>query len=176
MSSSHASEIVGPSRPLVIKGTERIESIVIRGGDVRRESGLYTPTVSRILRRDFNVTSVKLFFYCKRTDNVSVAKEFLCRLAEEADALENLARPYEMPEGLPFSVCTMRIISDEAQTLFDALHTADRSLFKLMHSPLTEVACEQLIPFMRVYNTLRQRAFGYPVRRPVELDVEDIGQ
>lgn len=167
---SASPSIVGTSRPLVIKGTERIESIVVPAdNDMRRESQLYTPLVSRILRRDFNVTSVKLFFFCKRSpSNHQLITHLLHRVTEEADVLANMAMPYELPRAEPFSVCTMRVITDEAFALFDALHTMDRSLFKLLNSPMGDLAFDNLTPFMRAYNTLRQKAFGYDVRRPAE--------
>jgi hypothetical protein len=64
----------------------------------------------------------------------------LLNLQAKVDRLEDIARPYEMPSSAPAATCSMRIISDEEQLLFDALISADHSLHKLMHSPLAEVA------------------------------------
>jgi hypothetical protein len=76
-------------------------------------------------------------------------------------SLEDLARPYELPEATPAATCTMRIISDEADLLFDALITADRALYKLMHSPMAEVAEENMGPFLRSFTILRKEVFGF---------------
>ncbi|GAA0431967.1 hypothetical protein ACFOY5_20635 [Massilia aurea] len=51
----------------------------------------------------------------------------------------------------------MRIISDEADLLFDALITADRAL----HSPMAEVAEENMGPFLRSFTILRKEVFGF---------------
>lgn len=164
---------VAPSRSLVIKGTDRIEAINVRE-DVRLEARLYTPTINRLLRRDFNLTSVKLFFYCKGGDfRKARAQHYLQDLLEEAAAVENQARSYEMPACPPLSVHTMRIISDEARMLFEALHVADRAIFKLQSSPMGEMIEETLIPFMRVYTTLRQKVFGFSVQARERRDEDE---
>lgn len=55
----------------------------------------------------------------------------------------------------------MRIIFDEAQLLFDALISADRSLHKLMHSPLAEVTEDNMGPFLRTFTVLRKEVFSF---------------
>lgn len=153
-------------QPLVVKNVERIEAIIIPGEDRRREAVLYTYVFSRIMRRDFNLTSVKLFFFCKKDDQRQLVRHHLLSLKEEAIALSDVAHRYEMPRGQVFSSTVMRIITDEADQLFDALLLADRSLHKLMQSPMAEVAEDNLIPFMRAYNSLRQKVIGFPPRTP----------
>lgn len=153
-------------QPLVVKNVDRIEAIVVPGEDRRRDAVLYTYVFSRIMRRDFNLTSVKLFFFCKKDDQRQLVRQHLLSLKEEAIALSDLAHRYEMPRGQVFSSTIMRIITDEADQLFDALLLADRSLHKLMQSPMAEVAEENLIPFMRAYNSLRQKVIGFPPRPP----------
>jgi hypothetical protein len=158
----HTTPEVGKTgNPLVIKGVERIEATNVPGEDVRRDAELYTYVLSRVMRRDFNLTSVKLFWYVKGYHRRIKAKEMLHDLMAEAERLEDLARPYEKPACAPAATCTMRIISDEANLLFDALITADRALHKLMHSPLAEVAEENTAPFMRSFTSLRRVVFGY---------------
>ena len=149
---------------LVVKNVERIEAIIVPGEDRRREAVLYTYVFSRLMRRDFNLTSVKLFFFCKKEHQRQLARQQLRSLKEEAIALADLAHRYEMPRGQVFSSTLMRIITDEADQLFDALLLADRSLHKLMQSPMAEVAEDNLIPFMRAYNSLRQKVIGFPPR------------
>lgn len=151
---------------LVVKNVERIEAIKVPGEDRRREAVLYTYVFSRLMRRDFNLTSVKLFFFCKKDDQRQLVRQHLLGLKEEAIALSDIAHRYEMPRGQVFSNTRMRIITDEADQLFDALLLADRSLHKLMHSPMAEVAEENLVPFMRAYHSLRQKVIGFPPRTP----------
>lgn len=153
-------------QPLVVKNVDRIEAIIVPGEDRRRDAVLYTYVFSRIMRRDFNLTSVKLFFFCKKDDQRQLVRQHLLSLKEEAIALSDLAHRYEMPRGQVFSSTVMRIITDEADQLFDALLLADRSLHKLMQSSMAEVAEDNLIPFMRAYNSLRQRVIGFPPRMP----------
>lgn len=155
----------GRERPLVTKGTDRIEAIMLTTQDVRREATLYTYVFSRAMRRDFNVTSVKLFFFCKSRDGRRAVQELLKDLADEARSLTDLAHRFEMPDIPSFSTCTMRIVSDEADSMFQSLVLADRALHKILHSDLAEPAEENAIPFFRAYTHLRQCVFGFP-RRP----------
>jgi hypothetical protein len=150
----------GPeSRPLVIKGIERIEAIVLRHDDVRRHAQLYTHGFGRTLRRDFNVTSVAIFFARMNPDLRQGIWFLLDRLTEEARLLEDLARPYEMPRGPALTTCPMRIICDEADVLFDALHLADRSLFKIIRMHEANLTEEELAdPVM--YKAARRRIAG----------------
>jgi len=160
-------ELGRTGNPLVIKGVARIESIVLSREEVRLDAEVRSHVISRVMRRDFNLTSVKLFWYTKRYTCRKVAREMLDDLQAEAERLEDLARPYEMPAGPAAATCSMRIISEEAQLLFDALMLADRSLYKLMHSPLAEVAEENMGPFMRSFTILRKQVFGFvDDRRP----------
>jgi hypothetical protein len=152
----------GAGQPLVVKNVERIEAIIVPGEDKRRDAVLYTYVFSRMMRRDFNLTSIKLFFFCKKDDQRQLVRQHLLSLKEEAIVLADSAYRYEMPRGQVYSSTVMRIITDEADQLFEALLLADRSLYKLMHSPMAEVAEENLIPFMRAYNSLRQKVIGFP--------------
>ena len=154
-------ELGKTGNPLVIKGVERIESIVIKGEDRRRDAELYSHVISRVMRRDFNLTSVKLFWYTKGFHRRGTARRMLLDLQAEAERLEDLVRPFEMPDGTPAATCTMRIISNEAELLFDALLLADRSLRKLMHSPMAEVAEDNMTPFLRSFTLLRKEVFGF---------------
>lgn len=158
----HTTQEVGRTgNPLVIKGVERIESIVLQRDDVRLDTELRSHVISRVMRRDFNLTSVKLFWYTKGYSRRQTARRMLQDLQAEAERLEDLARPYEMPIGPVAATCSMRIISDEAQLMFDALMLADRSLHKLMHSPLAEMAEDNMGPFLRSFTVLRKEVFGF---------------
>jgi len=144
------------SRPLVIKGVERIERIVLRHNDVRRYAQLYTHGFGRTLRRDFNVTTVAIFF-ARMNPEVRESIWFLLdRLIEEARLLEDLARPYEMPREPALTTCPMRIICEEADVLFDALHLADRSLFKILRMHEANLTQEELAD-PALYKTARRR-------------------
>lgn len=156
------------AQQLTIKNVDRIEAIQAPGGDKRCEAALYTWEYSRVMRRDFNLTSVKLFFFCKKPGGLLAARDLLRTLTEEAQVLEDMALRYEMPAAPVFCTCVMRILTDETQQLFDALVTADRAFHKLKNSPMGEVAEDNLIPFMRAYNALRQKVIGFPNRPPAD--------
>jgi hypothetical protein len=159
----HTTPEVGKTgKPLVIKGVERIEAIILQDEDCRRDAELYSHFFSRVMRRDFNLTSVKLFWYTKGFHRRAKAKSLLQDLMAEAQRLEDMARPFEWPEeSQPAATCTMRIVCDSADLLFDALITADRALHKLMHSEYAEVAEENATPFMRAFTALRKDVFGF---------------
>jgi hypothetical protein len=158
------------AQQLAVKNVDRIEAINAPGGDKRCEAALYTWEYSRIMRRDFNITSIKLFFFCKKPGGLLVARDLLRSLTEEAQVLEDIALRYEMPDEPVYCSCVMRILTDETQQLFDVLVTADRAFHKLKNSAMGEVAEDNLIPFMRTYTALRQRVIGFPKRQPVEGD------
>jgi len=158
-------ELGRTGNPLVIKGVQRIESIVLQRTEIRLDAELRSHVISRVMRRDFNLTSVKLFWYTKGYTRRQSARRILNELHAEAERLEDMARPYEMPTCTPAATCTMRIISDEAQLLYDALMLADRSLHKLMHSPLAEVAEDNMGPFLRSFTALRNVVFGFKRQR-----------
>lgn len=166
-------ELGRTGNPLVIKGVARIESIVLSREEVRLDAEVRSHVISRVMRRDFNLTSVKLFWYTRSYPRRKVARGMLDDLQAEAERLEDLARPYEMPAGPAAATCSMRIISDEAQLLFDALMLADRSLYKLMHSPLAEVAEENMGPFMRSFTILRKQVFGFLDDRRQRASIQD---
>lgn len=159
----HTTPEVGKNtgNPLVIKGVERIESIILPGDDIRLDAELYSHLLSRVMRRDFNFTSVKLFWYTKGFHRRLHARSMLHKLTGEAERLEDMARPYDMPEGTPAATCTMRIVSEEAELIFHALVKADRALHTLMHSPLAKVAEENMGPFLRVFTLLRKEVFRF---------------
>jgi hypothetical protein len=159
-------EPANAGQQLAIKNVDRIEAIKVDGEDRRCEAELYTWVFSRLMRRDFNLTSVKLFFFCKKQGKHEVARDLLMNLTEEARVLEDMALRYEMPAAPVFSACVMRILTDEAQELFDALVTVDCALHKMMHSPMAEVAEANLVPFMRAYTALRQKVFGFSKHAP----------
>lgn len=158
----HTTQEVGKTgQPLVIKGVERIEAIILQRPDVRMDAAILTHVFSRTIRRDFNLTSVKLFWYTKARDRRLAAQAMLQDLVEEAQVLEDMARPYEMPEERSAAAtCQLRIISDEAELLFSSLMKADRALYKLLHSPLAEVAEDNAAPFLRALSALQRRVFG----------------
>lgn len=144
------------TRPLVIKGVERIERIVLRHDDVRRPAQLYTHGFGRTLRRDFNVTTVAIFFARMNPELRETIWFLLDRLTEEARLLEDLARPYEMPQEPALTTCPMRIICEEADVLFDALHLADRSLFKILRMHEANMTQEELAD-PALYKAARRR-------------------
>jgi hypothetical protein len=102
-----------------------------------------------------------------------ITRRMLLELQAEADRLEDLARPYEMPSSAPAATCSMRIIFDEAQLLFDALILADRSLHKLMHSPLAEVTEDNMGPFLRTFTVLRKEVFSFFDNAPQRADAQE---
>lgn len=159
----HTTQELGVTgQPLVIKGVERIEAIILQRPELRMDVEINTHIFSRIVRRDFNLTSVKLFWYTKAYDRRNMAQALLQDLADEAQALEDMARRYKMPtERKVAATCQFRIISDESELLLRALMQADRALHKLMHSELAEVAEDNLGPFHRSLTALRRKVFGF---------------
>lgn len=158
-------EIGATGQPLVLKGVDRIAAVDVDRPNQYRSAVLYTHVFSRLMRRDFNLTSIKLLAYTKFDYRRRKAVALLLDLRDEARLLEDLALPYDMPNLPVAATCPMRIISDEAEMLFDAMIVADRALHKLMHSPYAEVAQENLGPFLSCYAALRREAIGFLRKR-----------
>lgn len=149
------------ARSLVIKGVHRIEAITPPWKVELRPIEIYTHTFSRVVRRDFNLTCVKLFWFVKQGQQREEVRPLLHNLLDEARALENLARSLDMPSTAVAVSCALRIISNEAEMLCDALTTADRALHKINHSALAEMAEETLAPFLRSFCIVRRLVFGF---------------
>lgn len=148
-----ASHVVLTEQGLKLKGVEKIHRIRC---DARyQDVVLQTWQFGRIVRRDFNLLSYKLFFAMLRDDQRRKIRQLFHNLMEEAEVLEALARRYELPESSDPTALNLRIVSEESLRLLEALQAADKALFKLKNSEMTEVAEENCTPFFVAYHRLK---------------------
>ena len=145
---------------LVIKGVEIIERIHTRY-HVHERHAFHSWQCSRIVRRDFNITTAKMVMYGKTSaGRFHQIGQMLLDLTAEADALENMARKYEMPRHIPATSLELRIVSEQAHAVYAALVTVDRALSKLLHSEMAQVAEANCEAFFRSFGRLKGLVFG----------------
>lgn len=145
--------------PLVVKGAERLNALVGPDFGTQQTVTMFSPAVCRLMRRDFNLTSVRLYWM----DAASRAKlaQPLQALMKEAESLQDMVALDAFGPAFPVAVCKMRIVSEEAKVLFDALVIADLAHAKMLQGPLSEVSDVYMGRFFRSYGHFRCQVFGY---------------
>lgn len=143
---------------LVMRGVVRIEAIRSQF-EKRVDIQFKTWQFCRDMRRDFNLLAAKMFFKCKKDNQRRIIRAMLADLAEEVEVLVNLGRKYESPANVTGTTLSLRIISEEAETLADLMQQADHVLCKLMHSEMAEVAEDQCTSVGVKYKKLKKYAF-----------------
>lgn len=145
--------------PLVVKGGERLDALVGPDCGVHQGATMFSPAVCRLMRRDFNLTSVRLYWM----DAAARARlaQPLKALRKEAESLQDMVALDSFGPAFPVAACQMRIVSEEAQALFDALVIADLAHAKMLQGPLNEVSDVYMGRFFRAYGHFRNQVFGY---------------
>lgn len=138
---------------LTLKGVEKIQRI--RCDASYQDVVLHTWQFGRIVRRDFNLLSYKLFFAVRRDEQRRKIRSLLDDVVEEAEVLDTMTRRYELDKPSDSTVLNLRIVSDESQRLLEALQTGDKALSKLKNSEMAEVAEENCIPLFAAYHRLK---------------------
>lgn len=145
--------------PLVVKGADRLDALPLQGPPVRQTLNMYSPAICRLMRRDFNLTSLKLFWMDDLTR--TRLRSQLNDLVKEATMLHDMVALDAFGPAFPVAACQMRIVNDQAQILFDALATADMAHAKMLQGPLSEVSDVYMGRFFRAYGAFRVQVFGF---------------
>jgi hypothetical protein len=147
---------------LVLKGVRRIEAIVSPEVDERLKAVLHTHTFSRMVRRDFNITSVKMYWAAKSFPKRVAIIKGLDHLDAAVLQLEELAKPLGSPVLPVSALCPLRIISTESKRLLSILLRADLALYSLAGSYRSDAVDRKLGPTLRAYVDLRAEIFNFP--------------
>lgn len=146
---------------LIMKGIDRIEAINTPSEE-RTQANFRSWQMSRVVRRDFNLLTAKMFVLCLNPSNLQKIRPMLLDVQEEAEALNNMALRYEMPKDLPVTTLPLRIVSDQARRLYEAIAIVDWALAKLLKSEMSEVAVDNCAPFFKAYGRLKNFIFYRP--------------
>lgn len=138
---------------LTLKGMEKIQRINCDAS--QKDVLLRTWQLSRIVRRDFNLLSYKLFFALRRREVAQRVRRALDDLVEEADVLANMTRKEKLPTPDESTLLNLRIVNADCDRLIDALITADRALAKMKESDMAEVADDNCSRFYIAYARLK---------------------
>lgn len=149
--------------PLVVKGADRLDALPLQGPDVRETINMFSPAICRLMRRDFNLTSIRLFWMDDTAR--SRLRSPLNDLVKEALAIQDMVALDAFGPAFTVATCQMRIVNDLAQVLFDALATADLAHAKMLQGPLNEVADIYMGRFFRAYGAFRFQVFGFGPKR-----------
>lgn len=149
----NGSDAVLTEQGLKLKGVEKIHRIHCDAS--YQDVVLQTWQFGRIVRRDFNLLSYKVFFAVRRDDQRRKIRHLVDNLVEEAEVLEALVRRYELAKTSDQTILNLRIVSDESLRLLKTLQAADKALSKLKNSEIAEVAVENCTPFFVAYHRLK---------------------
>jgi hypothetical protein len=126
---------------LIIKGRSQIESV--NAQDAQRVlTTIRTWHCSRLLRRDFNTLTVKIFWACRNSGKRRQIRDLLSDLADEAYVIGRSVTGARNADVV-HTTLTLRVISFEAQVLYDSVMLVDRSLSTLLEMQPPESATEQ---------------------------------
>lgn len=138
---------------LALKGVEKIRRINCDATE--KDVILRTWQFGRIIRRDFNLLSYKMFFAMRRHELRMRVKPALDDLVEEADVLDAMTRKSELPTPDQSTFLNLRIVSGDTERMLDALLTADRALAKMNMTEMAEVADENCSRMYMAYARLK---------------------
>jgi hypothetical protein len=140
-------EVVGRTEEtengLRIKGQSRIESIRTND-DKRLTVEIRTWHCSRLLRRDFNLLSYKMFHACQSSYRKRRVRELVFDLQEAAFKVQR-----QVPDGVSgqriHSTMNLRLVSAESNTVFEAVVAVDHALSHMIEAGLSEGRQDQAI-------------------------------
>lgn len=145
-------------RSLVIKGVERIESIVTRD-DERVPATLATWQCSRLVRRDYYLMCYKMFLLSRKETAGQRIERRLRDLTLEELAISALATTPVVIDNADASTFTIRVVSSEARVLLNVLLSFDQALSNLIEVHGTTEAMEMCAAFFAAFGRLKQALF-----------------
>jgi hypothetical protein len=154
---------------LIVRDVERINRIHCdaRNIDVAPRSW----QCSRWIRREFNLVSYKMFFVMRNPSARRKVRQLLDDVREEADVLESMARKYELPDIAAQAPLHLRLVSNEAEILIDAVMAVDKAIVKLKAQERPDDIDNSSNVFFAACARLKKCVLDYN-RRPGDLSVE----
>ncbi len=145
----------------VLKGVDLVEAIYTKYEERTKASCLYWQN-ARILRRDFNLLTAKMFFKTRNPKLRGKIWEMIRSMQDEAERLTDMARKYEMPTGIVAAPVPVRLISREAKAILEAIATADRAWVKMNRGGMGDEASDCLGPFLSSFGKIKRYVVGSP--------------
>jgi len=139
---------------LVIKGVQRIESINTPY-EKRVESEFESWQCCRIIRRDFNLLTAKMYMLSRKQQNLHSIKKLLRIISLEALAIKVEFSNFEAPPVQAISV-QLRLVSDEAETLLEAFKVVDAALSKAISTREKNAPLNEFKSFFSAYSDLKK--------------------
>lgn len=123
---------------LVLKNAARVEDIATRI-DIRVEARLTSWKCNRLIRRDFNLVTSKMFIRCRdRTLRYQVLG-LLEELVLQSEFLKAESSQYAISHALPTTIIPIRIVCPEASMLYKTLIAIDDSITRFHCAYLDEI-------------------------------------
>lgn len=142
----------------VMKGNARIEAVNTKY-ERRMTLSFQTYQCNRLVRRDFNMMSVKLVMLSRNPTTRLHITELLADIAVEAGKLSLRTADVICDEVKVTAPLSIRIVSPEAHQLFDALVTYDLARAKLFIKEVGDAGDRQCTKFLVYYGRLKSLIF-----------------
>lgn len=149
---------------LVLKNVGRIEDIDTRM-EVRTDANLRSWQCSRILRRDFNLVTAKMYIKCRDKRDRRQVKDLISEFVLRSEFLKAESELCELSYDLQVGTVPLRIVSPEASLLYKTFMDIDLVIAKLtcaeMDQRLThEKAQEMPLDVFCAYSDLKTYVLG----------------
>lgn len=115
---------------LVLKNVGRIEDIDTRL-EVRIDANLRSWQCSRMLRRDFNLVTAKMYIKCRNKNDKRQVKSLIEEFVLQSEFLKAESELFELSYDLQVGSVPLRIVSPEASLLYKTFMEIDLVIAKL---------------------------------------------
>jgi hypothetical protein len=142
----------------VMKGNAKIESIVTRYEE-RVTFSPYSLQCNRMLRRDFNPITAKMYMLHNRRNKREKIGQLIMELTHEANHLEQSTSKYPAPSVSTILPLPLRLISSVSRQLLEAMMTFDKAFAKVADAEGDEAAKQYCSDFFLYYGRLKHCLF-----------------
>lgn len=124
---------------LVLKNAARVEDIATRI-DVRVDARLTSWKCNRLIRRDFNLVTSKMYIRCRDRASRHQVLGLLEEMVLQSEFLKAESSQYEISHALPPTIIPIRIVCPEASMLYKTLVAIDESITRFHCAYLDGIA------------------------------------
>lgn len=149
----------------VMKGVDRIEEITTRYEE-RVSVPFMTWQCSRLMRRDFNLMTAKMYKISRSPGAMMKVLNKLADIENQARLVNEYAAALKAPVAIIPTDLPLRLVSPEARSLVNALVVFDLALAKLLGAYGAKEADECSTGFFAAYGRLKHFIFKLKVDAP----------
>lgn len=144
---------------LVLKGTDAVEVISVRLEN-RSVFHFYSWQACRLVRRDFNFATAKMFHRERRKGGQQQVRSLVHEVRLQAEMLVFDCHAFEVPPQSPGRAVPLRLVSASAASLFRAFQMADIAYAKLNFAVENKKLAENAVhgythPFEAAFSDLK---------------------